>query len=133
MLSPGLEIGPPNHRFRLERQLGEEEKSRVWLAIDLSSPSQNDPRRALKFFAPSLRDHPQLASLVKNQADKAAQRAELLNLRPLLVIIRTKATLAALIDHPNIAKVYGWRYGDDGWPFVEMEYLSGPQSTGMAA
>ena len=125
MLSPGLEIGPPNHRFRLERPLGEEEKSRVWLAVDLSSPNQNDPRRALKFFAPSLRDHPQLASLAKNPADKAAQRAELLNLRPLLVIIRAKATLAALIDHPNIAKVYGWRHGDDGWPFVEMEYLSG--------
>ena len=125
MLAPGLEVGPPNHRFRLERQLGEEEKSRVWLAIELSSHNQGGPRKALKFFAPSLQDYPHLANLVRDRADKAAQRAELLNFRPLLVIIRAKATLAALIDHPNIAKVYGWRYGDDGWPFVEMEYLSG--------
>ena len=125
MLSPGLEIGPPNHRFRLERQLGEEAKSRVWLAIELSPQNQGGRRKALKFFAPSLQDYPHLAKLVGDLADKAAQRAELLNFRPLLVIIRAKATLAALIDHPNIAKVYGWRYGDDGWPFVEMEYLSG--------
>ena len=125
MLTPGLEVGPPNHRFRLERQLGKDKKSRVWLAIELSSQNSIAPRKALKFFAPSLRDSPYLADLVRDQADKATQRAELLSLRPLLVIIRTKATLAALIDHPNIAKVYGWRYGEDGWPFVEMEYLSG--------
>ncbi len=125
MLTPGLEIGPPNHRFRLERQLGEDKKSRVWLAIELSSQNSIAPRKALKFFAPSLRDSPYLADLVRDQADKAIQRAELLSFRPLLVIIRAKATLAALIDHPNIAKVYGWRYGEDGWPFVEMEYLSG--------
>ncbi|MFO1434352.1 MAG: SUMF1/EgtB/PvdO family nonheme iron enzyme [Candidatus Competibacteraceae bacterium] len=125
MLAPGLEVGPPNHRFRLERQLGEDDKSRVWLAIELSSRHSNAPKKALKFFAPSLRDSPYLAKLIRTQADKAAQRMELLNFRPLLVIIRAKATLAALIDHPNIAKVYGWRYGEDGWPFVEMEYLSG--------
>jgi formylglycine-generating enzyme required for sulfatase activity/serine/threonine protein kinase len=125
MLTPGLEIGPSNHRFRLEKPLGDESKGRVWLATDLTLQGEGDNYKVLKIFAPRLQENPSLATLVKEGNSKAAQRIALLNLRPLLVRIRAKATLAALINHPNIIRVYGWRYGGDGWPFVEMEYLTG--------
>ncbi len=123
LLAPAMEIGPLKHRFRLERPLGEPSRSRVWLAVGPSPQEPGAKPRALKIYAPRLLEFS--PAQVRDADGVLTHQPEPPNLRPLLVRIRARATLAAAIDHPNIVKVYGWRNGEDGWPFVEMEYLAG--------
>lgn len=123
-LAAGLEIGPVRHRFRLEKPF-DPATGRVWLARDLNAPAgSRDNRRALKIFAPS-RQSGELPADTDQNATGKTPRSLPLNLRAALVRIRIRSALSALIVHPHIVRVYGWRQGLDGWPFVEMEYLSG--------
>jgi formylglycine-generating enzyme required for sulfatase activity/serine/threonine protein kinase len=124
MLTPNLEIGPHNHRFRLERMLGESKASQVWLAYDLSAREAGfDQYKALKIFAPRREDYPHNQDLSKEDTGPGMRAEQFM--RGFLIRVRARATLAAAINHSHIVRVYGWRLGSDGWPFVEMEYLTG--------
>ncbi len=124
MLTPNLEIGPHNHRFRLESMLGESKTSQVWLACDLSAREAGfDQYKALKIFAPRREDYPHSQDLCKEDTGQGGRAEQFM--RGFLVRVRARATLAAAINHTHIVRVYGWRLGSDGWPFVEMEYLTG--------
>jgi formylglycine-generating enzyme required for sulfatase activity/serine/threonine protein kinase len=121
-LTAGMEIGPPDRRFRLLRRLGD--TGRVWLAAaEVPDKEPRDrPHKALKVFAPESTEE-LLALSGGSEESGTLSRAELLNLRAALVHLRAKVEVAALLNHPNIIRVYGWRQGKDGWPFVEMDYL----------
>ncbi|MCP5419510.1 MAG: SUMF1/EgtB/PvdO family nonheme iron enzyme [Gammaproteobacteria bacterium] len=120
-LSSGMEIGPPDHRFRLLRRLGD--TGRVWLVADLKEQRVRGTtiHKALKIFAPATTK--ELEALVGAEEGVNPTRAEMLTLRAALVHLRAKVEVAVLLKHPNIIRVYGWRQGKDGWPFVEMDYL----------
>ncbi|NJN45290.1 MAG: SUMF1/EgtB/PvdO family nonheme iron enzyme [Candidatus Competibacteraceae bacterium] len=126
-LQGGLTIGPRERRFRILRKLGD--SGRVWLASEQRDRSKRDRKdkpdrqyKALKIFAPHSAEELQNRSGPHGK-DSTISRIELLNLRAALVRLRAKAEVSALLNHPNIIKVYGWRQGKDGWPFVEMDYL----------
>lgn len=124
MLAPDLEIGPHNHRFRLERMLGESKASQVWLAYDLSAREAGfDQYKVLKIFAPRQDGYPDSQDPCKDEVGQGMRAEQFM--RGFLVRVRARATLAAAINHTHIVKVYGWRLGSDGWPFVEMEFLVG--------
>jgi formylglycine-generating enzyme required for sulfatase activity/serine/threonine protein kinase len=124
MLKPELEIGPSNHRFRLARMLGESKASQVWLAYDLSAHEAGfDQYKALKIFAPRREDSFHSDDPGKENPAPGVRAEQYM--RGFLVRVRARATLAAAINHTHIVKVYGWRLGKDGWPFIEMEYLAG--------
>jgi len=123
-LQGGLTIGPAERRFRILRKLGD--SNRVWLASEQRDRNKRDSQarqyKALKIFAPHSAEELQNRSRPQGK-DSKISRVELLNLRAALVRLRAKAEVSALLTHPNIIKVYGWRQGKDGWPFVEMDYL----------
>jgi serine/threonine protein kinase len=45
--------------------------------------------------------------------------------RETLIRFEREAAAAAELDHPNIAKMYGLHYDDEGRPFIVMEYVDG--------
>ncbi len=117
-LAVGMVIGPPERRMRLLHDLSG--KGAIWLARVVAAPmpgnGADDEFRAIKIFLPSgygARDA---------EREIRMQRADLIGLRTYLTKVRARVELAAKLSHPNIADVYGWRYGADGWPFAEMEY-----------
>ncbi|MEE4380160.1 MAG: SUMF1/EgtB/PvdO family nonheme iron enzyme [Candidatus Competibacteraceae bacterium] len=123
-LQGGLTIGPAERRFRILRKLGD--SGRVWLASEQRDRNKRDRQdrqyKALKIFAPHSAEELQNRSSSPRK-NSTISRVELLNLRAALVRLRAKAEVSALLTHPNIIKLYGWRQGKDGWPFVEMDYL----------
>lgn len=129
-LQTDLEIGPPNCRFRLLFQLSN--SGRVWLAREVgTAPEDRLERsvfRALKIFLPA---EPELSSRDLERDEKAI-RADLIGLRAYLARIRARVELAAKLDHPHIATVYGWHYGPDGWPLAEMEYVDPREGQSLA-
>lgn len=119
-LETGMVIGPPDRRVRLLRDLGG--NGRIWLV----RPATPEPRdrdetaddlRAIKIFLPA--SH--APGSRQPGRDERAQRADDIGLRAYLTKVRARVELAVRLAHPNIARVYGWRYGPDGWPFAEME------------
>jgi formylglycine-generating enzyme required for sulfatase activity len=121
-LKPSAEIGPDNHRFQLIRELGSEELCRVWLGRDLSPGEQTDEQRlrTLKIFIWQDSGHPQ-DTLAKDEAKASWLDAS--SLRAYLVKLRVRVELAAQLNHPNIARIYGLRQDNkEGWVFLEMEY-----------
>ncbi|MBZ4194798.1 MAG: SUMF1/EgtB/PvdO family nonheme iron enzyme [Candidatus Contendobacter sp.] len=121
-LDAGMVLGPPERRVRLLHDLSG--KQRIWLVRIASSGTRDDDTaddfRAIKIFLPV--DH------VTREAgrDERALRADSLGLRAYLTKARARVAVATKLEHPSIARVYGWRYGADGWPFAEMEYIDHP-------
>lgn len=123
-LEAGLEIGPHNHRFRLMRKISPGDQGRVWVAQDLAGTEQDTrPRfKALKIYALPAQEQARLQEPLVKEDNKGA-RLDLMTLRSNLVKLRLRTEIAARLNHSNIVKVYGWRQGKDGWPFLEMDYL----------
>ncbi|PIE83368.1 MAG: hypothetical protein CSA09_02550 [Candidatus Contendobacter odensis] len=115
-LVPGVVIGPPECRVRLLHDLSGHQ--RVWLAqlIGLA-----EAFRVVKVFRPDQRIS---TAGVGSNEDERSVRADLVGLRTYLAKVRARVDLAVKLTHPNIVKIYGWRQGAGGWPFVEMGYVS---------
>ncbi len=120
-LAPGLVIGPPERRVRLLHDLS---SKRVWLvravAPVLGSGKTAEEFQAIKIFLSA--SHP--AMMRESGRDERPQRADIIGLRTYLAKVRARVELAAKLDHPHIAGIWGWRCGADGWPFAEMEYIN---------
>lgn len=120
-LTAGTVIGPPERRFRLVSDLSG--RARVWLARAVTSspntdvPDGVDEFRVLKVFVPTT------PGLREVGLDERSVRVDTLNLRNYLAKIKTRVDVALKLNHPHIARAYGWWQGPDGWPFVEMEHL----------
>jgi len=129
-LEAGMVIGPPDWRVRLLRDLGG--NGRIWLACPAAPEPQGsyetaDNLRAIKIFLPA--SH--APGSRQPGRDERAQRADDIGLRAYLTKVRARVELAVKLAHPNIARVYGWRHGPDGWPFAEMEYVDPDRGHGL--
>ncbi len=119
-LAAGMVIGPVQRRFRLLTELGG--RGQIWLTrIVTSAPKANEGAseefRAIKVFVSPT------ASAREASRDDRTLRADLISLRSYLTRVKARVELALKLDHPHIARAYGWWHGADGWPFVEMEYV----------
>lgn len=119
-LDAGMVIGPPERQVRLLHDLSG--KRRIWLARIASPVAREDGDaaedfRAIKIFLPA--GH----SAREAGRDERALRTDSLGLRAYLTKARARVAVATKLEHPAIVRVYGWRYGADGWPFAEMEYV----------
>ena len=128
-LSSGMVIGPLDRRFRLLHDLNG--KRRIWLARATTSaaPDDNDAAndfRAIKIFLPG--GH----GMREPGRDDRALRADMIGLRTYLTKVRARVEIAVKLNHPQIARVYGWRQGIDGWPFAEMEYVNHHHARNLA-
>ena len=122
-LDAGKIIGPADRRVRLLHDLSGEK--RIWLARAVASMrgennGMGEEFQAIKIFLPV--GHP--ATTRESKREERTQRADLIGLRAYLARVRARVELATKLDHLNIAHVRGWRYGADGWPFAEMEYIN---------
>lgn len=120
ILTAGMVIGPARRRLRLVSALSDQ--GLVWL-VRVAAPAPDageaapDEFRAIKIFLPSVAGDREV------ERDERAQRADVINLRSYLAKIKARVDLALKLNHPHIARAYGWWHGADGWPFVEMEYV----------
>lgn len=121
-LTAGRVIGPPDRQMRLVHDLSG--RGRIWLAHPaFSSQDGGEPAdefRAIKIFLPAGYE----SGSIDPVRDERVSRADLIGLRSYLAKVRARVELAVKLDHPVIARIYGWRQGSDGWPFAEMEYLN---------
>jgi formylglycine-generating enzyme required for sulfatase activity len=127
-LEPGTVIGPPDYRFRLLQEL---EGKRVWLALLVASDSERakgvgEEFRVIKLFLPT-----GYGSSRESGRDERSQRVDLLGSRTYLAKVRSRVEQAIKLNHPHIARIYGWRQGADGWSFAETEYVD-PQRGGAS-
>lgn len=129
-LDPGMIIGPPERRFRLLQDLNG--KRRIWLARMAVTPVAADDDntagdfRAIKIFLPTGHGARELGR------DDRALRADMIGLRTYLTKARARVEIASKLNHPQIARIYGWRQGSDGWPFAEMEYVNHHHARNLA-
>jgi len=119
LLIPGLEIGPPERRFILLDKLADEGIGQTWLAHESASANIDDQEsfRKLWILAPQMPDQT-AADGDDTPANPALSRA-------FLIKVKTRVNRLVPLEHPNIARIHGWRQDEDGWPFVEMEHLRG--------
>ncbi|MDQ5910108.1 MAG: hypothetical protein QG599_2204 [Pseudomonadota bacterium] len=120
-LSAGKTIGPPERRMQLAHDLSG--WRRLWLAHPaLSAQGRENPEefRAIKILLP-VGQEPGSGGPVR---DERASRVDMINLRSYLAKVKARVQLATRLEHPVIARIYGWRQGADGWPFAEMEYVN---------
>jgi formylglycine-generating enzyme required for sulfatase activity len=128
-LDSGMVIGPAKRRVRLLSDLGG--RGQIWLArVVASAPDTGDGApeefRAIKVFLPA-------ATGVREAGrDERALRADLIGWRTYLAKVKARVDLALKLDHPHIARAYGWWHGADGWPFVEMEYVDHQHGRSLA-
>jgi formylglycine-generating enzyme required for sulfatase activity len=103
-LKADMDIGPADNRFRLVKEIGGGGMGRIWLARDLEEEALEGSEcyKALKVVNPLLRSDARALAALKREALRAAR-----------------------LSHPHIINVYGWRQGEDDWPFVVMDYLEG--------
>ncbi|MBL8249150.1 MAG: SUMF1/EgtB/PvdO family nonheme iron enzyme [Candidatus Competibacter sp.] len=123
ILESGKVIGPADRRVRLLHDLSGEK--RIWLVRAVAPMRDENDRageefQAIKIFLPG--GHPTITR--ESRREERAQRADLIGLRAYLARVRARVELATKLDHRNIACTRGWRYGADGWPFAEMEYIN---------
>jgi len=120
-LSAGKIIGPPERPMQLVHDLSG--RRRVWLAQPTSSAQGRETTeefRAIKMLLPVGQE----TGSGESVRDERASRADMINLRSYLAKANARVQLATKLSHPVIARIYGWRQGADGWPFVEMEYIN---------
>ncbi len=104
-LEVGMEVGPEDKRYRLERFLGQGGMGAVWLALDLEATTRKgqNVHLALKFLPSDVVGNPRDEARLAEEAEKARQ-----------------------LGHPNIVRVWGWQRDPlTRLPFLEMEYLEG--------
>ncbi|MBL8258279.1 MAG: SUMF1/EgtB/PvdO family nonheme iron enzyme [Candidatus Competibacteraceae bacterium] len=129
LLESGMMVGPADHRVRLLHDLSGHQ--RVWMALPVGSATQrgrgiaNDFRAIKLFFAPG----PE-AVLREVGRDERSQRADLIGTRAYWVKLRARIEPVLKLDHPTIARAYGWHQGD-GSAFVEMEYIDHQHSQSL--
>jgi len=130
-LEAGMVIGPSECRVRLLHDLGGDR--RVWMALTVASEPERgrgiaDEFRAIKLFpppghAPGPRDAGR---------EERSQRADVIGTRAYLAKTKTRVEQAVKLDHPHIARIYGWRQGIDGLGFAEMEYVDHQRGHSLA-
>ena len=109
-LFAGTEIGTAGRKFRLVKELGAGGMGAVWQARDLAE-------EAVEF--------------VEGQAEKPIYKAlKVVNASQMhssaaIKKLHQEAIHTAKLNHPNIINVFGWHQSEEGWLFVEMEYLQG--------
>ena len=128
-LAAGMVIGPARRRFRLVSDLSG--RGQTWLAQVVASTSGEGENaleefRAIKIFLPSV------IGSREGGRDERALRADMVNLRSYLTKVKARVDLALKLEHPHIARAYGWWHGADGWPLVEMEYVDYQHSRSLA-
>ncbi|MGZ8294870.1 MAG: bifunctional serine/threonine-protein kinase/formylglycine-generating enzyme family protein [Telluria sp.] len=112
-LVPGMEIGPRDRRYRLERLIANGGMGQVWRAADLATEAElgHDAAVALKILPPDL--------------TKDAARARMLV---------EEATQARKLAHENIVRVHEWaRDPATGSYFLIMECLDGEDLESLLA
>ncbi len=129
-LEAGMVIGPPECRVRLLHDLGGD--GRVWMALDVALDRERgrgmtDEFRAVKLFPP-----PSHAPGPQTGREERSQRADVIGSRAYLAKAKTRVEQAAKVDHPHIARVFGWRHGIDGLAFAEMEYVDHQRGHSLA-
>lgn len=131
VLESGMVIGPSEHRVRLLHDLGG--KGRVWMVLAVAPDTERGRGIADEFRAVKIFPQPnQMHGLREAGRDERFQRADLIGSRAYLTKVRTWVEQAVKLDHPNIASVFGWRYGTDGWAFAEMEYVDHQRGHSLA-
>ncbi len=104
-LAAGQELGPPDKRYRLERQLGQGGMGQVWLATDLATHAEigHSEKVALKIIPAELTQSTLHAKLLVEETTQARKLA-----------------------HENIVRVYEWAQDPATTSyFIIMEYLEG--------
>ncbi|NML60889.1 SUMF1/EgtB/PvdO family nonheme iron enzyme [Massilia sp. RP-1-19] len=112
-LMAGMEVGPPDRRYRLERLIAHGGMGQVWQATDLATHAElgHSAMVALKILPPQL--------------TQSAARARLLV---------EEATEARKLAHENIVRVYEWaRDPATTSYFIIMECLEGEDLDGVLA
>ncbi|RJG19187.1 bifunctional serine/threonine-protein kinase/formylglycine-generating enzyme family protein [Massilia cavernae] len=112
-LMAGMEVGPPDRRYRLERQIAHGGMGQVWQAVDIATHAElgHGAMVALKILPPQL--------------TQSATRAKLLV---------EEATEARKLAHEHIVRVYEWaRDPATASYFIIMECLEGEDLDSMLA
>lgn len=125
ILAAGMVIGPARRQFRLVSDLSG--RGQIWLArVVGSAPSAGEGAleefRAIKIFLPSMPG--------SREAGRGERTPRVL--RSYLTKVKARVELALKLDHPHIARAYGWWHGADGWPLVEMEYVDHQHNRSLA-
>ncbi len=120
-LESGKVIGPDERRVRLLHDLSG--RKRIWLVRAIMPIYSGDDETAEEFQAIKIFLPANYATRESGRGERT-QRTDLIGLRAYLARVRARVELATKLDHPNIAHIRGWRYGADGWPFAEMEYIN---------
>lgn len=123
----GILIGPPERRFRLINDLSG--RGQAWLAR-LAPPAPNagaieqpvEEFRVLRLFLPGATGSESGQEGEAGLSERSA-RVDAINWRSTVLKVKTRVETAVKLDHPHIARIYGWWQDPDGWPFVEMEHL----------
>lgn len=129
LLESGMLVGPSEYRVRLLHDLSGNQ--RVWMALPVGSSNQRgrgiaNDFRAIKLFSAPVQE---LASR-EAMRDERSQRADLLGTRAHWVKLRARIEPTLKLDHPNIARIYGWHQGEGG-AFVEMDYIDHQHSQSL--
>ncbi len=131
LLESGMLVGPSERRVRLLHDLSGDR--RVWMALPVGSATQrgrgvSNDFRAIKLFAAPGQEAPPREAV----RDERSQRADFIGARAYWVKLRARIEPALKLDHPNIARAYGWHQGDSGGAFVEMGYVDHQHSQSLA-
>jgi len=109
-LFAGTEIGTAGRKFRLVKKIGAGGMGAVWLARDLAE-------EAVEFVEGQVGKPIYKALKVVNASQIHSSAA--------IKKLHQEAIRTAKLNHSNIINVYGWHQSEEGWLFVEMEYLQG--------
>ncbi len=84
--------------YRIERLIAEGSMGSVYEARHVRIPK----RFAVKFLRIGLQDNPEALERFRREAEVVAE-----------------------LDHPNVVEIYDYDVGDDGFPYIVLEYLDG--------
>lgn len=130
-LEAGTVIGPRECRVRLLHDLCGDR--RVWMVLAVTPESERSRGAAEEFRAIKLFPSPSHAQGPRDLGrDERSQRADLIGSRAYLAKAKARVEQVAKIDHPHIARIYGWRQGIDGLAFAEMEYIDHQRGHSLA-
>ncbi len=110
-----------------------EETTQNWTSEDELPPRQDaEQRRIGRFIVLGDLGRGGMGSVLKGKDPLSGRIVALkilddsaLKERETLIRFEREANAAADLDHPNIARMYGIHYDDEGQPFIVMEYIDG--------